>query len=926
VRRYRAHIFVLSVLAVIVSTGLHQWLVHALTDVRFRWLTRPATGEIVLVAIDSRSIDTLAAWPWPRHLHAQLIRNLVGAGATDIVFDVDFSSPSTPESDTAFADALRDAGGSIVLPAFRQSGGSGAGAVHYNRPLPQFERHVWAAIVNVGVEADGLVRRYALGDTLDGQFLPSMGALLAGNYDPAAKPFWIDFGIKADTLPSLSYVDVLRGDAAALRSVAGKKVIVGAMALELGDRFSVPNGRVIPGPQLQMLEAESILQHRMLRTGSDLTVVAGIGLLILGMAATWRRIPPVGAIAVLVCAALLGELAAVLVQARFAVIIDTSLWHITIAAYFAALALDQIDLGTLLRGIAEKRFQQIAMSLGDGLVCADQHGLVTVWNPGAEAIFGYQAGEMLGRALDGICFSVDQSGTHRPFRVTDVAAEVLQAPGGKLVELRGRRKTGEEFPLEACLSGWHGIDGFQYGAVVRDISVRTREAERIRYLAEHDTLTDLANRNALHERFQMHLAEAAAQGGEIGVLLMDLDKFKQINDTLGHAYGDRLLQSVAQRLGGLCAGTDIVARMSGDEFAVVVCGSEAVARAEQLAVRISADFAKEPFQLRERHVRINVSVGVASYPRHGQTAEELFGNADLALYRAKSAGRSRAIVFEHALRTELEARVALEADLSLAVDRNELELFFQPQVRIRDRMLVGAEALIRWRHPRRGLVPPSEFMPLVNASTFSDRIAYWVLETACRQGGVWQQKGFDVRIGVNLSPSQLRSGHLADAVAATLRDTGFAPSLLELEVTENILLDDHQDALETFGRLKQSGVRLAFDDFGTGYASLSYLRRYPLDRLKIDQSFVRSLVGNASNAAIVRSIIGLGRTLGMSVIAEGIEDPGVADFLARMGCDEGQGFLYGHPVTAQEFERVFLRADAGPPSTSSQPAPAVCAA
>src|SRR6185503_13512052 len=292
----------------------------------------------------------------------------------------------------------------VVLPAFKQlvSSGDGNWTVHVNRPLPEFDKNAWSAIVNVAVEPDGLVRRYSFGEMLDGKFLPSVGALLAGKYESNEAPLRIDFSIRASSLPTVSYGDVLRGDPAALAKVKGKKVIIGATAIELGDRFSVPNGAVIPGPELQMLAAESILQGRALRNVSPLVTIAGLFLIGLLMLLMWRRASALVRVAVLVGIGVAAEAGAMLLQAQHAVILDTSLWHLAIAAYLAAMALDEIDFASLLGGIAERRFQRIAMSLGDGLVCTDQNGLITVWNPGAAAIFGYRTEEMIGQPLDRI--------------------------------------------------------------------------------------------------------------------------------------------------------------------------------------------------------------------------------------------------------------------------------------------------------------------------------------------------------------------------------------------------------------------------------------------------------------------------------------------------------------------------------------------
>ena len=925
-KQYRPHILVICVLVIVLLSGMHHALRNALTDLRFNWFARQAGGSIVLVAIDSPSIDKVGVWPWPRQLHAELIDKLEHAGATDIVFDVDFSSASNPVSDQALVDALRKAGGSVVLPAFKQVvvNGEHKKTIHVNSPLPQFAAHAWSAVVNVAVEPDGLVRRYSYGETLNGAFLPSVGALLAGKYETKQEPLQIDFSIDAGHLPIVSYVDVLRGEPSALQKLKDKKVIIGATALELGDRFSVPNGVVISGPVLQILAAESIMQGRALRTSSRVVTWGGLGLIVLLMVALWSRLSAGSRVVVLVNLAVAIEFGAVLLQAKSPLILDTSLYHVAIAAYLAVMALDEIDFRDLLGRVAEKRFHRIAMSLGDGLVCADQHGRITVWNPGAVAIFGYQPEEIIGRPLDTICATNDDAGNSIPFSILALPLGAMQSPGGKVMEIEGRRKNGDAFPLEVCFSEWQGVDGFQYGAVMRDISVRKREAERIRYLAENDTLTGLANRNKLHSRLEATLADAKEKQCEVALLMMDLDKFKQINDTLGHACGDQLLRGVAERLNVLVDGAGLVARLSGDEFAVVIGGADALAKAKTLSERMSEAFNQAPFHVGARQINVDVSIGAASYPKDCRTVEELLGNADLALYQAKASGRGRCVFFERSIRDRLESRLSLEADLERALQHDEFELFYQPQVNLKDGRLVGAEALIRWRHPQRGLVLPESFMPVVNASSTSDGVALWVMTTACRQGGLWQRQGHTVRLGVNLSPSQFQSGDLAATVAAILEDSGFSPALLELEVTESILLEDDERALEIFRKIQNLGVQLAFDDFGTGYASLTYLKTFPLDRLKIDKSFVGKLVGNPDDMAIVGATIGLGRLLGLSVIAEGIEDRATADLLASRGCEEGQGYYFGHPMPAAEFERRFLSKDA--PATAGNAVAAASAA
>ncbi len=899
--RVRPHLFVIFALAAIVLTGMPTALRNTLADLRFATFQRHASGNIVVIAIDAPSIDAIGVWPWPRKLHAELIDKLVSAGVSGIAFDIDFSTPSTPESDRELAAALQRSGGSVILPSFEQpENPNDRKIIHVNRPLPSFASRAWPAVVNISTDPDGVVRHYPFGETIDGAFVPSMATILAGRYERGKAQLGIDFSIQASSIPVVSYKDVLNGQAGTLAKLKSKKVIIGGTALELGDRFAVPNGRIVSGVLLQALAAESVLQNRTLIPSSLYINLAALLLVMVVMLILWRQTAAATRVAVLVVLAAALEFGATLLQSRTTLVIDTSLVHIAIAAYLAAIALDEIDFRKLLGIIAERRFHRIAMSLGDGLVCTDKNGLITLWNPTATAIFGYQTDEILGLSLDTICVANDEPSS-ACFSVRDLPLDQLQSPGGKLVEIFGRRKNGELFPLEACFSGWLGTDGFHFGAIFRDISVRQQEAARIRYLAEYDELTGLANRHTLIAHLRDSIAKAGSESDEIGLLILGLDKFQFTVDMMGRAYGDQLICAAAERLTEFFDKLSLVARLEGDEFAIVVKGPNAAANAERLSAQIFRAFSEKPLSVDGRSQSITISVGLSVFPKDCRTAEELFGNSHLALYRAKSGRCGGHVVFERSIRIELETRARLETELARALERNELELYYQPKVSLEDDAIVGAEALIRWHHPYRGLLAPAEFMHVVKMSALSEPVALWVLQTACRRVREWHANGFDISVAVNLAPSQIRSKELVATVDGVLKETGCPPTRLELEVTEDILVDD-EDAVEIFRKLKNLGVQILLDDFGTGYASLSYLKKFPLNGLKIDKSFVCQLRVEIDNAAIVSSTIGLSTLLGLSVIAEGIEDRATANLLARMGCKQGQGYFFGHPMPAAEFE------------------------
>ncbi len=900
-KQLRLHIFVACALAVVLVGVAPHGLQHVLSDWRFKAIEREATGDVVVVAIDPQSIARIGVWPWPRSRHAQLLARLQSAGVSEIALDIDFSTPSDPDQDNALAKALGEAGGSVILPAFQQTvhDATGTASLFVNRPLPLFAERSWSALVNVDVEPDGLVRRYPFGEDSSGQFVPAMAAMLAGRDEQDAPPFLIDFGIRDTSIPVVSYVDVLNGDPNTLRQLKDRKVIVGGTALELGDRFSVPNGHSVSGPVLQALAAESMLQNRALRANSPWLTL--LGLLGIGALATalLRNCSMARSAAVLAATAVAVELTALALQQKTPVVLDTLPLHAAIASYLLAIALQEIDLRGLLTRAAERRFRNIAMAIGDGLVCVDRNGRITVWNPAAASIFGYPNEEAIDRPFDDLLTQPSRSSLTR-----DVAALT-----GATVELQGRRKGGEVFPLEACFSSWCGAEGAQVGVVLRDISVRKREAERIKYLAEHDSLTGLPNRDTLRAYLTRVLSRSSEDGtaGAIGLLTLSIDNFERLDAMLGNDSGDALLRAFADRLLAIDNTVGLVARLDGSEFAVAIADADA-ARVGALADRLVAAFGAEPLPAGASKHHVKVSIGAAIAPARDCSVDQMLGDSLLALHRAKStihANQSH-VLFAPSIRNEIEARAALELELVSALANDEFELFYQPQVKLRDRTVVGAEALIRWRHPRRGLVPPGQFMPVANASSIANQLSEWVLRTACKQARRWERAGFPLRIAVNLSPSQFDVGDLAASVDEALRESNLTADLLELEVTENIFLDSTSNVLNTLDRIRSLGVRVVFDDFGTGYASLAYLKKFPLDGLKIDRSFVMELVRNADDAAIVESTISLSKKLKLAVIAEGIEDRATAELLVAMGCEEGQGYHFGKPMPANEFATAFL--------------------
>ncbi len=439
-----------------------------------------------------------------------------------------------------------------------------------------------------------------------------------------------------------------------------------------------------------------------------------------------------------------------------------------------------------------------------------------------------------------------------------------------------------------------------------DITERTRVEEHIRHLAHYDALTDLPNRALFHERLRQELAQIAP-GEQLAVLYIDIDEFKSVNDSLGHMIGDELLKSVATRLGRCIDGSDFVARLGGDEFAIVQTAVKDPAEVVDLVTR-AFDAIRAPYDCLGHHVTSDASIGIALAPRNGADLDQILKNADLAMYAAKSAGRRTWRFFEPAMDAHVKARRMLETDLRKAIADEALEVYYQPCVGLQSNRITGCEALVRWRHPERGMISPAEFIPIAEETGLINELGEWVLATACAEATTWPD---DVKLAVNVSPVQFRSGTLALKIVAALAASGLPASRLELEITEAVLIRDDDAALEILHQLRAVGVQIALDDFGTGYSSLSYLQRFPFDKIKIDRCFVND-IAEPGGSSIVQAVVNIAAARHMTTTAEGVETLRQQELLRALGCAEMQGYLFSAPKPAAETRRVLLAHRARP--------------
>jgi diguanylate cyclase (GGDEF)-like protein/PAS domain S-box-containing protein len=476
----------------------------------------------------------------------------------------------------------------------------------------------------------------------------------------------------------------------------------------------------------------------------------------------------------------------------------------------------------------------------------------------------------------------------------------------KNLEYRALDDNGEERWF--CISGQPMFDEggrFKgYRGTGSDITARKITEQRVHHVAQHDVLTGLPNRSLLQDRLGQAVAYATRSGHPVWVMLIDLDRFKFVNDSMGHKAGDVLLMTVAARLRSSLRDTDTVARLSGDEFVVILSQHEDQPLTHDIVQRVM-DSVAQPVMLGPKEFFVTCSIGVAAYPSDGTPPDSLIEHADIAMYRAKKLGRNNFQFYTPAMNEESLERVRIESALRNALERNEFVLHYQPQVDLKTGQIVGMEALIRWKHPELGMVPPNRFIGVAEDTGLIVPIGAWVMRTACAQNKAWQDAGLGrLRVAVNLSARQFSAAELLAGIEQVLTDTGLDPSCLELELTESLFMSDVTPAVELLHRMKSLGIQLSIDDFGTGYSSFSYLSRFPIDVLKIDRSFVNDITIDANDAAIVASIIALAHNLRLSVIAEGVETAEQLDYLRHQGCDEMQGYYFSRPLPAHEFEQL----------------------
>jgi diguanylate cyclase (GGDEF)-like protein/PAS domain S-box-containing protein len=579
--------------------------------------------------------------------------------------------------------------------------------------------------------------------------------------------------------------------------------------------------------------------------------------------------------------------------------------------------LDSYSLPRALRNAIERKAVEDALyvekeralvtlnSIGDAVLSTDISGNITYLNLVAETMTGWRREEALGQPLAEV-FRIVDGGTRNPARDPMEMAMEQNRTVGLTVNCVLIRRDGFESAIEDSAAPVHDRAGRVIGAVIvfHDVSAARAMSLQMTYSAQHDVVTNLPNRLLLNDRISQAISLARRQKKHLAVIFLDLDRFKYINDSLGHAIGDQLLQSVSKRLLAGVRGSDTVSRQGGDDFVILLSEiaypKDAATSARKILLSLS-----ESHSIGGQDLHVDGSIGISVYPGDGEDADTLIKNADTAMYHAKERGRNNFQFFKAEMNLKSVERHSLEGSLRRALSREEFLLHYQPKVNLDTGEITGVEALIRWQQPDRGLVPPAQFVPIAEDCGLILPIGRWVLREACRQARAWQDAGLPpLPIAVNVSAVEFRHKGFVESVQAILLETGLEARYLELELTEGVLMEDAESTASVLHELKRMGVQLAVDDFGTGYSSLSYLRRFPIDVLKIDQSFVQQMTSDPDDSSIVSAIISMGKSLKHVVVAEGIETQGQKAYLQTQRCQEGQGYLFSRPVAAAQFAEL----------------------
>jgi diguanylate cyclase (GGDEF)-like protein/PAS domain S-box-containing protein len=940
----RLGLVLLGLATVLTSTDLLGRWDNLFYDAQLRLFQRPPPSAVIIVAIDEESLAALGRWPWPRRVHAQMVERLTQAGAKVIGMDILFVEPDRADAagDELLARAIQ-AHGRVVLAVAPQTGaGHRLSAI---RPLPMLVEAAQLGHVDFELDADGIVRSVylragmgeptwpALGLAMLDLGMPGRSADLPGvrrearGPDPAGK--WVrDYRILLPffggpgSFEQVAFSQVLAGDPVLLERLRGRYVLIGATAAGVGESLATPvsgRNRPMSGVELNANVLAGLAQDVVVEPLSPSAQLGWALLFSLLPVLIYPHCRPRTALLAYGALLLLGLVASV------AMLQLTHWWFapavtlVVLATSYPLWSWRRLDATVSELTSERNRVQATLHSIGDAVVTTDAVGQVEYLNPVAERLTGQALAAARGLPLHEVLRLFDESGQSPvtlPLQECLIEGKTLHPGRYDLL----RTPLGDEHAIRWSASPIHDATG-AIGGMVFAFSDMTQmlalSREMVRQ-ATHDALTDLPNRVLLEDRLEKALARARRAAQHVAVLFIDLDGFKKVNDAFGHAAGDALLKDVAVRLNGSCREEDSVGRWGGDEFVVLLeklDGRDGVtARAVKLLQLLAL-----PFRVLGQEVYVTASIGISLFPRDADDVGGLFKRADAAMYRAKQDGSNNFKFYSRHMNDHAVERLALEKALWNALPDGELVLHYQPQVELASGRVSGVEALMRWQRPGEGMILPGRFLPVAEQSELVHALGDWVLQAACAHLVHLRRCGLPgLHVAINLAPRQLLKRDVYTRIATVMREAKIDPSRLVLEISENLYLQDPSDIGHALQGLREMGVRISIDDFGTGYSSIGYLKRLPIDQVKIDKSFVHDMAVNADDAAVVRGIVTLAHSLRLEVIAEGVETEAQLRLVRELGCDGAQGFYFSYPL-APDVLNPYLLEHAGADALTLHP-------
>lgn len=880
-------------------------------DVESSIIQRPVDDDIVIVAIDDISLQKLGRWPWTRAIHARLLDRLTETEVAAIGFDVLFMERDLEllEGDKLLAEAIQR-NGRVVLPVLTNIEENN---MVVTKSLMQITDAAQLAHVNMSFDEQGIVRQLDLQISLDnGHDLPSMAlALYQKKHGKvpfvdknAQKKIHIGFSNPPDQFQQVSYVDVLLNEHIR-QSLKGKTVLIGMTAAGLNSNLATPklgskkpklmSGIVFQANALNALETQAMI----LPFGKPQYYLLSLILIVIPVM-TYRIFKPNLTLFLVISFSFITCLTSFVLLSVF------ELWFAPLSTLLGQVfsyplwSLQKVKQLKSSLYKEQKNASAILKAIEDSVVVIDKYGNVEYMNPAAERMFVYSLIDNKSQLFNELYETVEQRNSSVLYSNKDLDKEMNKNQAIEVI----RNQHGEEIVVRFSRREVCAENGTNEGVVYAfsNITEIININKKIAFFAEHDALTELPNRTLLRSLMEQAIKNDEREGTGFSILFIDLDGFKEINDAMGHTAGDILLQEVAKRLKKQIRKSDTISRWGGDEFIImldkVVIPSDIVIVAEQIKLCLA-----QVFTIDEEEVFISASTGISLFPIDGEKVDVLIEKADTAMYNVKNNGRNNICFYSQSLETQAKEQIFLENELHQALQRDEFELYYQPQFDLLSNKLIGLEALIRWNHAKKGLLIPDQFISLAEESGLILQIGHWVVKTVCQQLKVWKDRGLPaIKVAINLSARQFVQKDLIDIITQEIELHEIKANLLQVEITESMIIHDMNLVMKIMQGLKSIGISIAVDDFGTGYTSLESLKKLPIDMLKIDKSFIANVVDSQDDASIVQAVIALGHNMNMKIIAEGVETEEQLKFLLDKQCDYGQGYFFSKPVLAEKIE------------------------